>query len=184
MFLLNPAGVMFGPNAYLDVSGSFYASTANYLKLADGPYFYAAPGPDDVQLTSAPPAAFGFVSPAPQAVTVDGAQLGVLSGKTIGLAGGMVSVVNGVSLSAPDGSVDLAGAASVGEIKLDGIGSTPGFQSTAPVLGDVTVDASAVFVDGARGGGVFIRGGPRQGTSRHPLRNRRCNSRPFRVTYS
>ena len=37
LYLLNPAGVLFGPNATLDVSGSFHVSTADYLRLADGP---------------------------------------------------------------------------------------------------------------------------------------------------
>ena len=35
-FFINPNGIVFGPNAAIDVSGSFAASTANYLKLADG----------------------------------------------------------------------------------------------------------------------------------------------------
>ena len=33
LYLLNPAGVMFGSNASLDISGSFHVSTADYLKL-------------------------------------------------------------------------------------------------------------------------------------------------------
>jgi len=39
LYLLNPAGVMFGPNASLDVRGSFHVSTADYLRLADGARF-------------------------------------------------------------------------------------------------------------------------------------------------
>src|SRR2546427_1411 len=41
-FLINPAGILFGPNAALDVSGSFAVSTASYLKLADGARFATA----------------------------------------------------------------------------------------------------------------------------------------------
>ncbi len=37
--LVNPAGVVFGPNAALDVQGSFAVTTANYLRLADGGLF-------------------------------------------------------------------------------------------------------------------------------------------------
>src|SRR5579864_7785572 len=40
-FLINPSGIVFGPNAAVDVSGSFAATTANYLKLADGARFVA-----------------------------------------------------------------------------------------------------------------------------------------------
>src|SRR5215813_10927970 len=42
LYLLNPSGVLFGPNASLDVQGSFHVSTADYLKMADGAQFHAA----------------------------------------------------------------------------------------------------------------------------------------------
>jgi len=41
MYLVNPYGIMFGPNAQLDVQGSFHASTADYLRLGDGGHFDA-----------------------------------------------------------------------------------------------------------------------------------------------
>jgi filamentous hemagglutinin family protein len=39
LYLLNPAGVIFGQNAKLDVPGSFHVSTADYLKFQDGVRF-------------------------------------------------------------------------------------------------------------------------------------------------
>lgn len=59
-YFINPAGVVFGPNAYVDVGGSFAFSTAHHLTLADGGRFDAA-NPSASTLTSAPPEAFGFL---------------------------------------------------------------------------------------------------------------------------
>ena len=62
LFLLNPAGVIFGANASIDVSGSFAVTTGQEIKLSDGAHFNATPGPADALLTSAPPVAFGFLT--------------------------------------------------------------------------------------------------------------------------
>src|SRR5712691_4991902 len=66
LYLLNPSGVLFGPNATLDVSGSFHVSTADYLRFADGATFSAHLGQEST-LTVAPPAAFGFLGSTPAA---------------------------------------------------------------------------------------------------------------------
>ncbi len=45
VFLINPAGLVFGPNASLDVQGSFHASSADYLGFADGTRYSAVAEP-------------------------------------------------------------------------------------------------------------------------------------------
>jgi len=61
LFLINPQGIIFGPNATIDVAGSFVASTANTLKLSDGVKFNALVTAGEVDtLTAAPVSAFGF----------------------------------------------------------------------------------------------------------------------------
>jgi filamentous hemagglutinin family protein len=114
LYLLNPSGFMFGPNARLDVSGSFHVSTADYLRLADGATFAAHPAVPTV-LSVAPPAAFGFLGPTPAAVSSQGSALHVLPGQTLAVIGGDIAIVGGM-LQAPSGRINLVSVASPGEI--------------------------------------------------------------------
>lgn len=45
LYLLNPNGIVFGPNARLDIAGSFFASTADAIELGNGD-LYSAVNPD------------------------------------------------------------------------------------------------------------------------------------------
>ena len=85
LYLINPSGIVFGPNATVNVSGAFHAATADYVRFADGARFRATQ-PEGSTLTSAAPAAFGFLNPMPAAITVNGARLG--PAPTIALTGG------------------------------------------------------------------------------------------------
>ena len=54
VFFINPAGILFGPSASIDVPASFHASTADELRFADGAVFSAL-DPAGSTLTVAPP---------------------------------------------------------------------------------------------------------------------------------
>lgn len=71
LYLLNPAGVMFGANAALDISGSFHVSTGNYLRLGENDRFYAMPHESDV-LSAAAPTAFGFLDENAGKISIEG----------------------------------------------------------------------------------------------------------------
>ncbi|HTE92729.1 MAG TPA: filamentous hemagglutinin N-terminal domain-containing protein, partial [Bradyrhizobium sp.] len=159
LFLMNPAGVMFGPNAKLDISGSFVVSTADYVKLADGGKFNAKPGGDDV-LTSAGVSAFGFLSASPQAVSFDHAHLSVQPGSGLHIIAGDVSG-NSARLSAPSGALTVFSAKAAGEVPFDPAKPGDGYAG-APfdALGSVAFrNQSAVSIDGAGGGRIVVRGG-------------------------
>ncbi|WP_413201419.1 filamentous hemagglutinin N-terminal domain-containing protein, partial [Nostoc piscinale] len=55
LFLLNPAGMIFGKNASLNIGGSFIGTTANSIKFADGTEFSAVQGVDKPLLTMTVP---------------------------------------------------------------------------------------------------------------------------------
>ncbi len=165
LFFINPGGVMFGPHASLDVSGSFHVSTADYLKLGQNGRFDALNPAADV-LTVDPPTAFGFLSATPAGVSVDQGFLAVPPGKTLSLIGGDVEMYNGV-LNAPGGTINLVATASAGEVA---VGSGAPVPTGFTALGTITLyrdtyrdDSSDVDASGtgsAQGGGsVFIRGG-------------------------
>jgi len=117
LFFLNPAGVVFGPNATLDVQGSFHVSTADYLKLADGTRFDALPSSNDALLTTAPPETFGFLGENPAGISVQGSFLQVPDGKMLSVVGGDIKVADG-SLYASGGRIDMVSVPPQGKSSL------------------------------------------------------------------
>jgi len=150
--------VVFGPNASVDVGGSFHASSADYLRMKDGARFQAT-NPDASTLSAAPPEAFGFLSANPQPVMVNGSNLQVTPRNTLGLVGGPVTISNG-TLYAPGGTVNIASAAGPGEVPVDPRAGPP---ATVARSGSVQVASKSSLLasgeNGGTGGSVFIRAG-------------------------
>lgn len=125
LFLMNPSGIIFGPDASLNVGGSVAFTTADYLRLADNGRFNAIPNAlADALLSAAPVAAYGFLGSDPGFITVTGSQLTVPAGKGISFIGGNIAIQNGTlqngtvqpaRLSSPNGQINLATARSPGE---------------------------------------------------------------------
>lgn len=159
-FFINPNGVVFGPNAAIDVSGSFAASTANYLKLADGARFVAALDADDSGLSTAPVAAFGFLGPSSGSISVQQSTLSVPEMQTITLVGGDVMADGGV-IQAPHGRINVVSVQSAGEVPVDPASMTVAqFNAAFPQQGQIDLLNQARFDTSGEGGGrIVIRGG-------------------------
>ena len=156
LYLINPSGIVFGPHATVNVSGSFHAATADYLKMSDGAKFQAT-NPGGSTLSAAPPAAFGFLTASPAQISVNGSTLGPVPG-TLGLVGGPVSIA-GATLSAPAGTIHVASAASTGEVPVDPRNTS---ALTVTSFGPVAVTAGSTLnvsdpTGLGSGGSVFIR---------------------------
>ena len=164
-WFINPNGIIFGGNAVLPTTGSFHASTADYIKLSDGNTFAAIPTSNEV-LTVAPPSAFGFLTANPAGIQVGNATrvLQVPTGRTLSLVGGTIDVGIGNTqgfLLAPAGRLNLVSVASAGEATFNPT-TINGPLNTDPdpfQTREINVDNFTKLGD------INIRGGPSPGTS-------------------
>jgi filamentous hemagglutinin family protein len=174
LFLMNPYGFLFGPNAAVNVGGMVSFSTADYLRFqGNETLFNKASTPESLSpLSITPVAAFGFLGSNPAAIAVQGSTLQVAQGQSLSLVGGnrgfdyidpdtgsSGSVPGGVTmtggkLSAPGGQINLASVASPGEISVD-------FMPTSGMtMGNISLSQEALLdVSGNAAGAVKIRGG-------------------------
>lgn len=162
LYLLNPNGIMFGATASINITGSFYASTANTLTDTNGEKLSSHIN-DGLTLFSADPSDFGFTTGTPAAIDVIGSTLSVNDGQTLSLIGGNITLDNGARLQASDGTINIASAASSGAVTIspDTI-EMNGFTS----LGDITLSntldvarSTEITTSGGSAGHIVIRGG-------------------------
>jgi filamentous hemagglutinin family protein len=163
LWLINPAGVIFGKSSSLSVQGSFHVSTADYLRLSGGGRFDAT-HPERTILSVAPPQAFGFLSDTPAPIVLDGVGLesddGTFlgpDGQTLSLVGGDITIRGESNVQSRGGFINLASVASPGEAILEEHGiTTSGFER----LGRVAIlEQSNLGEIGFEGTGLAVRAG-------------------------
>lgn len=122
LFLLNPAGIVFGANAQLNVGGSFIASTGDRVIFEDGVEFSAVDPETEPLLTINSPVGLQYgngekITVLPNADRVFGnSGLNVRPGNTLALLGGDVSLERN-SLNAIGSNVEI-GSVNSGRIEL------------------------------------------------------------------
>lgn len=184
LFLMNPAGIVFGPNATLDVGGSVAFSTANYIRLenangSNAGIFHADTSSTSL-LTSASVVAFGFLSQEPAAIAVQESRIAVAPSQSIFFVGGNQGftytttsdtdtspsvpggvTVTGGSLTASGGQIGVASVSSPGEILGESLGKAPNINGQSfEALGTVQISQnSKLDISGEGGGTILIRGG-------------------------
>lgn len=146
LFLINPAGVVFGENATVDLSGALAVSSAHQLIFSNGDVMATSGAPPAI-LSVADPVGFGFLD-APAAISIEGSRIQLTRNQSLSLVGGNLDLTGGRSdgesafVSVPSGRINLVSLASAGRVEL----IPNGVQVTgAPRFGDVTI-ADDIFV--------------------------------------
>ncbi|MEG4200958.1 two-partner secretion domain-containing protein [Microcoleus sp. Pol12A5] len=178
LFLINPKGIVFGPNARLDLRGSFLASSADSVVFNNG-YQFSSSNPQLVPLLNVNiPIGLNFRENPGKIINSSAAALNlpelpagipqifnntgltVGPGKTLTLVGGDIELNQG-TLTASTGQILLGSVASPGMVGLD---STPFGLSLnydkISNLGNIEItNGSLIDTSGIGGGKVDIRGG-------------------------
>jgi filamentous hemagglutinin family protein len=171
LFLLNPSGILFGPNAQLNIGGSFIGTTAQAIQFADGIEFSAANPTAPALLTlSVPiglqmgrtPGAIRNASTVPSqtpsrfSVLPLPGGLQVQPNQSLVLLGGDISFVGGAA-SAVQGQIELGsvGANSFVTLVPHPFGFALNYDGVR-AFQDVQLDNVAVL--DARDGGIQVRG--------------------------
>ncbi len=178
LFLLNPNGLVFGPNARLDIGGSFFGSTANSIQLSDGSFFSATDPQAPPLLTINVPVGLQFAGNSgtvevqgegPRLATVRGMQglidrsslvpnLEVSPGRTLALIGTSVNLT-GSTVSALDGQLELS-SPRTGTVALTPQGEGWDFNYTdISAWGDVRLSQQALADASGDRGSLRVRAG-------------------------
>jgi filamentous hemagglutinin family protein len=129
LYFLNPNGVIFGFNADLDIKGSFYLSTGDYLRFADGQHFDThSPSPI---LSVAKPEAFGFLAHNTGKITIDNSKLETPVDRNLSISGREIEITRYGQLL---GRLQLASIATSGEIKPSNVTDNTSSQSSTLIV--------------------------------------------------
>ncbi|MFB8789235.1 MAG: CHAT domain-containing protein [Potamolinea sp.] len=138
LFLMNPAGIVFGPNASLNVPASFTATSATGIALKDNSgknnWFNATGGNNYADLGGIPSElAFNLSQPGS---IINAGNLAVKEGQNLSLIGG--NIINSGTLSSSGGNVNIAAVPGTSLVKI----TQPGYLLSLEV--DPTAAASGI----------------------------------------
>ncbi len=129
LFLMNPAGIVFGAGARLNVPADFTATAANGIGF--GNYWFNAIGANDYAALVGMPSTFAFTMSQPGTVLNLG-NLAVESGQNLTLLGG--NVISTGSIKAPGGEIAIAAVPGESLVRLSQEGMLLSLEVKPPLM--------------------------------------------------
>lgn len=161
VYLINPAGVVMGPDASVDVPASLHVSTADEMRFSDGSRFSAA-DPSTSTLTMAAPEAFGFLGGQAGQLELDGSALRVQPQATLSLSGGDLHIAGSAarpaSLTAQSGQLQLD-AVGEAEASIPVDSPAPDPSADIPHRGQLRLSRVRLDSSGDGGGAIALKAG-------------------------
>ena len=102
---MNPAGIIFGANAQLNVPADFTATTATGIGIADDSWFQAV-GSNNYASLIGTPNTFNFGATGTPGAILNAGNLAVGEGQNLSLLGG--TIISTGQLTAPNGNITVA----------------------------------------------------------------------------
>ncbi len=158
LFLINPAGILFGNNASLQIGGSFYGSSADSIIFPNGIEF-AASNPVKPILTINAPIGLRFRDN-PGDITVNKSVLEVERGETLAIVGGNV-ILEDSRLRAEEGRIELGSNTGNSLVNLNQTAQNFVLDyREVPNSGEIQLTQGArLETSGEGGGAISIKGG-------------------------
>jgi filamentous hemagglutinin family protein len=154
-YLINPAGVVFGAGAMIDVPGSFFVSTANSVKFPEG--HFNADLSQASTFSSAAPEAFGFLGTTRGSITLrDGAILSTQNGRPISIIAGDIDIAGATVTTVNGGDVRIA-ALGQSTLNVPLNGALPEATGNLTVLNGGLIETSNTR--GYNSGNITVRAG-------------------------
>src|SRR4028119_1205227 len=132
LFLMNPAGMIFGPSSSLNVPGSFNATTATGIGFGNNQWFSAI-GNNNWATLIGKPNSFAFTN-SPGGSIVNSGNLTVTPGQSLSLVGG--TVVNTGQVNAPSGNILISAVPDNNLVRISQAGNLLSLDIVPTATGD------------------------------------------------